>query len=163
LLRVLLREGGARAAEPEPLDAEIVPDPANAPSPSNQFAKQTEPADAWVDAELVDDDPDPAPQPYCDLHMPHGTDNSCGACGRRRRTFEKWEQRQQTRWLQTVFAKTAEPEQTVRRRPKPKPEPPSWVPGPDGRPRCRRHGHLPTAPVDCTQCHDVAIADGETA
>ncbi len=154
-----------RAEEPELLDAEVVPDPANGPSPHNQRAKQTDTADAWVDAELVDDEPDPEPQLHCDRHMPDGTDSSCGACGRRRRIREKWEQRQQTWLLRGIFpnpAEPAEPVPTVRRPAPPKPEPPSWVPGPDGRPRCRRHGHLQTAPVDCTRCHDAAIAAEES-
>ncbi|GFG98130.1 hypothetical protein [Mycobacterium timonense] len=160
------REGGEEGCavpdEPGPLDAEIVPDPANAHPPQNQ-PDSTDPADAWVEAELVDDDPDPEPQQYCDRHMPHGTDGNCGACGRRRRIREKWEQRQQTSLLRGIFSKTAEPPQPVRRQPEPRPEPPSWVPGPDGRPRCRRHGHRKVAPVECAGCRDAAIAAEESA
>lgn len=172
----------ARATEDEPLDVETVPDYGNAPTPpdiSKDKPQQLNVADVEpasrelvtqriddvdaIDGVVVDDHPEPAPQPYCDQHMPNGTDSSCGACGRRRRIREKWEQRQQTWLLRGIFSKGAEPAQPVRRQPEPKPEPPSWVPGPDGGPRCRRHGHLPTAPVDCTRCHDAAIAAEESA
>ncbi|SEH79586.1 hypothetical protein SAMN04489835_4232 [Mycolicibacterium rutilum] len=155
----------AEPAADEPLDVEPVPDPDDDPPPRNLPAQSTDPAGAWVDAELVDDDPDPDPGPqrYCDAHMPEGTDASCGACGRRRKIRDEWQQRQQARFLMTAFSKTAEPTTPVRREPLPKPEPPAWVPGPDGRPRCRRHGHLPTAPPACTRCHDAAIAAGTSA
>lgn len=93
-------ENGAAPAGVEPLDAEAVPDPANAHPQLNRPARQTDPAAAWVDAELVDDDPDPEPQPYCDRHMPHGTDARCGACKRRRQAHEAWQQRA----LSRVFA-----------------------------------------------------------
>jgi len=93
-------EKGAALAEREPLDVEPVADPGNDPPPKDQLAIQTDPAGAWVDAELVDDDPDPEPQPYCDRHMPHGTDARCGACKRRRQAHEAWQQRA----LSRVFA-----------------------------------------------------------
>jgi hypothetical protein len=176
-------EGGAAPDEPESLDAEAVPDSANAHPPQNQSANRIDPADAWVDAELVDDHHDPEPPLYCKRHMPDGTDDSCPACGNRRRVHERWERRQpvdsklrawaalalEARELESrqvaVTAGAAAPERDVAEAAHGSAtrEPPSWVPGPDGRPRCRRHGHLPTAPADCTQCHDVAMAAGESA
>ena len=30
------------------------------------------------------------PQRYCSRHMPDGTDDDCGACGRRREAFDRW-------------------------------------------------------------------------
>jgi hypothetical protein len=174
--------GGETCDEPEPLDVETVPDTGDAPPPADSSEEKPQPLDVEevepasrelvtqridgkdaIVGEVVDHDPDPEPQAYCDLHMPHGTDNSCGACGHRRRTRETWAQRQQARLLRGIFSKAAEPARPVRWQPAPKPEPPSWIPGPDGRPRCRRHGHLPTAPVGCTRCHDAAIAAGESA
>lgn len=41
----------------------------------------------------------------------------------------------------------------------PKPEPPAWIPGPDGRPRCRRHAHLEAPPNDCTRCRGIAAKE----
>lgn len=178
-----LEEGGekARAAEPEPLDVETVPGHGDAHPPPNFSDREPQPLDVEtveptgrelvtqrvegmdeVVGELVDDDPDPEPQRYCDRH-PNGTDNSCGACGRRRKIREEWQQRQQARFLMTAFSKTAEPAPPVHREPLPKPEPPAWVPGPDGQPRCRRHGHLPTAPTGCIQCRNAAVAAEESA
>lgn len=155
-------ERDARADEPEPLDAETVPDPANDPPPQNQPAKQTDPVDAWVDAELVDDDPDPEPQLYCDLHMPNGTDASCGACGRRRRIHERWEQRQNTLALRNMFSRPTEPARPAPRRPAARPEPPPWIKGTYGW-RCRRHAHLEHPPPDCAPCRDAATAAEESA
>ncbi|WP_460359036.1 hypothetical protein [Mycobacterium sp. ZZG] len=185
----LNKEGreNARAAEAEPLDVETVPDTGDEPPPPDFSDEEPQPLDVEeiepairelvaqridgtdaIDGEVIDDDSDPEPQPYCDLHMPHGTDNSCGACGRRRKLREKWERRQQASWLKGVFSTTAEPAQPPVRRqpapePAPRPEPPEWIPGPDGRPRCRRHGHRKVAPANCTECRDAAIAAGESA
>ncbi|WP_197381450.1 hypothetical protein [Mycolicibacterium mengxianglii] len=58
-----------------------------------------------VDGEVVDAAPDPEPQRYCDRHMPDGTDDKCGACGRRRRTHEAWEVRNPHRVMGRITAK----------------------------------------------------------
>lgn len=58
-----------------------------------------------VDVDVVDADPDPEPQQYCNRHMPHGTDDPCGACGRRRRNHEAWESRNPHRVMGRATAK----------------------------------------------------------
>lgn len=178
------REGGEedRGAPDEPLDAETVADPANAHPPQNQPANRTDPADAWVDAEVVDGDPDPEPPLYCKRHMPDGTDDSCGACKGRRIAHERWGRRQPgdsklRAWAALALEMRAAETPAVSAAPEgdaggtpdesahdsARHEPPSWVPGPDGQPRCRRHGHRKVAPVDCSGCRDAAIAAGKSA
>jgi hypothetical protein len=172
---------GEACDEPEPLDVEPVPDHANTPPPADSSEEKPQPLDVeevepdsrelvtqrtdrtdTILGEVVDDAPDPEPQPYCDRHMPNGTDNSCGPCGHRRGIREKWEQRQQARVLQGIFSQAAEPARPVRLQPPPKPEPPSWVDGPHG-PRCPRHAHREVVPADCTRCQDAAITAKESA
>ncbi|WP_126315847.1 hypothetical protein [Mycobacterium neumannii] len=167
------------------LNAEPVPNDGNDPPPPDSSDKkpqlvdveEVEPASRELVTQRIDgidgidaivgevaDDPEPEPQPYCDRHMPRGTDNSCGACGRRRRIREVWAQRQNALSLERILAKAAEPARPERApwHPVPKPEPPSWIPGLHG-PRCRRHGHLQFAPADCAGCRGAAVAAGESA
>jgi hypothetical protein len=165
-----------------PLDAEPVPDDGNDPPPPDSSdekpqlldVEEVEPASRELVTQCIDgidaivgevvDDPEPEPQPYCDRHMPRGTDNSCGACGRRRRIREAWAQRQNALFMERILAKAAEPArpEPAPWQPAPKPEPPAWIPGLHG-PRCRRHGHLEFAPADCAGCRGAAVAARESA
>ncbi|QQW36880.1 hypothetical protein [Mycobacterium marinum] len=76
-----LEEGGenARAAEPEPLDVETVPDPDNAHPSQTVNGNATSP-----------------PSPYCARH-PNGTPANCAACGAAREKREAWDQEQAAR------------------------------------------------------------------
>jgi hypothetical protein len=192
-------------AAPGPLDAEPVPNHGDAAPPPDSSEENPKPLDvenvepvsrelvaqrvdgmdAIVHGEVVDDDPDPEPQAYCDRHMPDGTDRPCGACGGRRRAHEKWEQRQpslgllqkpskfrawaelatEERAREQAQSDTAGKQPTFgprHRQPAPAPEPPAWILGPYG-PRCPRHGHHKVSPAECTRCQDAALAAQESA
>ncbi len=155
-----LSEGeNARATDAEPLDVELVPRQSDAPAPLDFH--RIDDLDAIV-GEVVEDEADPEPQPYCDRHMPNGTDNSCGACGRRRRIREKWEQRQHACLLLRAVSKTADPAPPARQELLLKPEPPPWIDGPHG-PRCPAHGHRKIPPADCTRCRDAVTTAADEA
>ncbi len=46
-----------------------------------------------IEAELVDDPPDPEPPQYCPDHMPHGTGTKCSGCKVARLNYERWQER----------------------------------------------------------------------
>lgn len=98
-------EGEAWCATEEPPGVATVTDQGNAPAPADLFTEETQDDDAAPasagprlpdrQSEIIDADPDDLePQPFCDRHMPDGTDDACGACKRRRRRHEAWECRQ---------------------------------------------------------------------
>lgn len=182
----------ARADEPtdEPLDVDAVADPDDEPPtpedlPANKQPSEPEAVEpatgevvaqriddmdggTIVDGEIVETDSDPEPPLECAKHRNWPIDierPNCHACRRVREAnqsaHDAWTFR--ALCISGSPAEPAKPAPAPRHDPKPRPVPPSWVPGPDGRPRCRRHGHLPTAPVDCTRCHDAAIAAGKSA
>jgi hypothetical protein len=78
-LGVRSSEFGVRSSEGE--------GPENDPEPSGS-ADAPSLTPTTIDAQLIDDDPEPPP--YCPQHMPHGTGVSCRACKTARINHDRW-------------------------------------------------------------------------
>lgn len=70
------------------IDVEVVHEPA----PADQLPALIDGIEE-IGGELVDADPDPEPDEFCQAHMPYGTDQDCRKCMRARFRHDDWKKR----------------------------------------------------------------------